>query len=215
MVAAAPAVPLLSGVGTAAAGTGLSAGALSLASGGTLLSGSIFSGMAAGSLLSLGTLSTIGTGLSLAGQVYGMFAEQSYADASLATSNLQMETRNRELQLQQAREQTELARRKEQREQHLRRILASQRASFAGAGIDAFSGSPLNIQESTIEEIQREQELDTLQTDMNTDILKINQISNEVGGFAESTGIKRQASSSFTNSLISIGTQGKQLAEML
>lgn len=152
---------LLAGGGTATAG--LSTGALATAAGGALIPGAAFSS-------GIG-LSTIVGGLSLASQAFSIFsgsgAGNAAYDAQIAASKAELEagkTRFAESELQAQRERTQFAVEEADRQRKLRRTLAAQRASFAGGGVDPFSGSPVSIQEQTAGEINRESRLAELAT---------------------------------------------------
>ena len=152
---------LLAGGGTATAG--LSAGALGLAAGGSLIPGAAFS-------YGIG-LSTIVGGVSLASQAFSIFsgadAGNAAYEAQIAASKAELEagrTRFAEGQLQAQRERTQFAVEEADRQRRLRRALAAQRASFAGGSVDPFSGSPVSIQEQTANEINRESRLAELST---------------------------------------------------
>jgi hypothetical protein len=116
--------------------------------------------------ISAGTLGTISAGLGLAGTALSMFSGASQADAAydaqIAASRAELEAgkaRFAEGELSAQRENTQAAIEESERQRRLRRVLAAQRAQFAGGGADIGSGSLQRIQEDTIGEINRESNL--------------------------------------------------------
>ena len=106
---------------------------------------------------------TIASGLSLAGTAFSMFEGMSQADAAydaqVAASRAQMEATRVEMQqadVDAQRVRTQAAVEDAERQRRLRRTLASQRARFAGGGVDLTTGTPVSIQETTAGEINRE-----------------------------------------------------------
>jgi hypothetical protein len=109
---------------------------------------------------------TISAGLGLAGSAFSMFSGASQADAAydaqMAASRAELEAgkaRFAEGELSAQRENTQAAIEESERQRRLRRVLAAQRAQFAGGGADIGSGSLQRIQEDTIGEINRESNL--------------------------------------------------------
>lgn len=93
-------------------------------------------------------------GASVVQGVQSFMAAGEQADA--AKRSQRFETQQLEMQVQ--RERTQAALEAQEREDRLRRALASQRAA-AGSSVDVNSGSPLRLQESTIGSINREQSI--------------------------------------------------------
>lgn len=128
----------------------------------------------AGAVGAVGTAATLGkvaAGIGLVGQAFSMFqgadSGQAAYDAQIAASRAELDAakvRAAETGLSAQRENTQAAIEEAERQRRLRRTLAAQRASFAGAGVDPDSGSPVAIQEATAGEINRESRLADLAT---------------------------------------------------
>lgn len=139
-----------------AAGSILSSGA-SAAAGAGLIGATGIAGVSFG---------TISAGFGIAGQALSFLQGRQESDrafeATIAASRAELAaTRARvaEGERQQQQEKTQLAIEEAERQRRARRLLASQRASFAGGFADIFSGSPMAIQEATAGEINRESRL--------------------------------------------------------
>ena len=93
--------------------------------------------------------------------------------------------------------------------------MAAQRAAFAGGGVDAFSGSPVNIQEATIRDIERESRLAELESDGILSTLKINQGQNELSGMAQNYATSQSASTARTKTMSDVADGATSLINIL
>lgn len=103
-------------------------------------------------LLSIGATAVAGVGEFQAGR------------AAAKAEKIAAQERSAEFKLQAQQEKTQAATEASDRERRLQRALASQRAAFAGAGVDFSSGSPLVIQQQTAGEINREGRISELRS---------------------------------------------------
>lgn len=115
------------------------------------------------------TLGQVAAGFGVMSAAVGMFSGMGSSDAAydaqIAASRSALETSRvqfAETELASQREKTQAAIEEAERQRRLRRVLAEQKASFAGAGVDIQSGSPARIQEETVSEINRETRLSKL-----------------------------------------------------
>jgi hypothetical protein len=175
-----------------------------LAKGGTAVAGASAAG---GAAAAAGTLGSIASALQVASTVGGVIGgiqqfTATRAAASAAKAQARQQAALTGLDIQRA--ETQQATDRAERERRLRRTLAAQRASFAGAGVDVFSGSPFSIQEQTVGEINREQRLADLEADTTIGQLKIQQQGELDAGISKANTLKRQANIGLLNTGVSL-----------
>lgn len=139
------------GSAAAAAGTGISAGAMSLASAGTLLPGTLFTAgtgaIAGGSILSM-----LSNGLNLASAGLSLFG----SDQAATSTMRQMEWAAREREIQSkddeaAAKQEELRGKQEANDltERMIRTISAQRLTSAANGLDISFGTPVSVEKTT------------------------------------------------------------------
>lgn len=190
-----------------------------IAVGSILASGaSTVAGMAGASTvfgISAGTLSTIGTGLGLASNVIGGIQEYQTIRNQAKAEETASEERAADIRLQVQQERTQQAIEQAEREKRLRRALASQRASFAGAGIDPNTGSPLNIQQQTTGLINREQRLSDEASSFTQSVLNLNAEREVRGGYARASGLRSKATTSLISTFGKVSGGISDLSEVI
>ena len=144
----------VAGAGTTAFTVGSVVGAA-----GPVLPTAISFGQIAAGFGALSAATAMFTGMSAADRAYSQTLEASRANLEASRA------RFAESELGTQRERTQAALEDAERQRRLRRTLASQRAAFAGGGIDPFSGTPVTIAEQTAGEINRESRLAQLATE--------------------------------------------------
>lgn len=142
---------------------------------------------------------------SIGGQVLGAVQQQQAMSAQIKAERQAQAFRDKQTSLQISREETELALRSAENERRLRQQLASQRAAFAGAGVEAGSGSALRLQEATIGTINRQQGLDTFATSQNILNLNVQNEQDRIGSQATIGAIKTKKSTALWNAVTDIG----------
>jgi len=204
--------------------TAIAVGSL-LASGASAAAGA---GLISGTIAGV-SLTKVAAGLSLAGQVMS-FAESRSAGnqafkASLAASRAELQaTRSRvaETERAQQQEKTQFALEEAERQRKARRLIASQRATFAGGGADAFSGSAIAIQEATEGQINRQSRLAELASQGRVNALGIQGVGIQAAGFGKAAsligrGLANREQSRLTGrkQLAQIGQSAGEFGELL
>lgn len=110
------------------------------------------------------SLATAGTVFSIVSAVGEFQAGRNQAKAQEIAS----EQRARELRLQEQAAKTRAAQEEFLRQEQLTKVLAAQRAAYGAAGVDASSGSPLNIQQQAGGQTNRASRIASLNTDLET-----------------------------------------------
>jgi hypothetical protein len=161
------------------------------------------------------TAATVGTVASYASAAFTLFSGiQSYSQAKSAASAERgaSQSRARELQLEMQQERTQNAIEDAERARQLRRNLASQRA--AGAGIVDETGNILNIQNQTMSESQRNENLAGSVSDNTVANLNRQAMSTlRAGENAYAAGMSK-ASTSLINTVTTVGGQIGDIASV-
>jgi hypothetical protein len=179
--------------------------------------GALFAGTTATALTIGSTALTFGqlaVGFSLAGAA--LSGIQGYAAGKQQAKAAQLESaaRVRELNFQIQSERTQASIDNAERERTLRRNMATQMAIAGAGGIDAFSGTPITIQESASSEANRESRYSNLASS-----LKINQLGLQIGqtireGAYNASSAKFSAKTSLLNTASSVVTGIDQFKEL-
>ena len=189
-------------------GTAIAVGSL-LAGTGSAVAGATAAGTFLGvSAATFGTIATVG---SLAGSAISGIQQSNAQQAAGEAALLQSQQQADQLRLQIDQEKTQSALQEAERQRRLKRVLASQRAAFAGGGIDPFSGSPVTIDEDTQAIAERNSSRAQLTSDIRSQQLNSNRVNTLAAGRTRRSSFRRQS----RNSLLTTATQvGQGLASL-
>lgn len=161
------------------------------------------------------TVGNIASGLSIASTALSGFQSFQQQGAAADAARLASEQRAREMRLSASRERTQSAIEEAERERRLRRALASQRARFAGAGIDYTTGSPVLIQDQTAGQINREQRIADLRSDLQVSSLNRSASAELRAGSSQASTLRSDGRTSLLGTVGTVAQQGGQLLDTI
>lgn len=179
-----------------AAGTMLAGGASAVAG----FTGATVLGMSAATL---GTIAAVG---SLAGAAFSGIQQSNAQKAAGEAALLQSQQQADQLQLKIDQEKTQSALQEAERQRRLKRVLASQRAAFAGGGIDPFSGSPVTIDEDTQEVAERSSNRAKLTSDIRSQQLNANRVNTLAAGRTKRSTFRKKSRQTLLTTATQVGT---------
>lgn len=145
--------------------------------------------------------------LLIGGQVLSGFQQRAALDMQSDAAMQSAAFEQKQISLQIDRERTQAAVERQQREERLRRALATQRAAFGGI-VDIGSGTPFTLQSESVAASKREQELADLETNQRITNLNLEKEQSKIGAQYTRAGLKSQRTQVLFDTASSLGSAG-------